>query len=97
MKIRCNTCDSLNDRKCIIIGKNVSPNKSRICEHYSYDDTKVKIKQKLPTISASINSIGKSKVKQTNRQPIKSYTINSIKHPLTGDLSRFTSTTKKGD
>jgi len=97
MKIRCNTCDSLNGRKCTIIGKDVSPNKSRICEHYSYDDTKVKIKQKLPTIPASINSIGKSKVKQTNRQAIKSDTTNSIKHPLTGDLSRFTSTTKKGD
>ena len=96
MKIRCNSCVNLESRKCNIIGRNVSPNKSRICEHYNYDETKVKIKQNLPVTQASLESIGKSKTR--NKQRVRSNKASTaIKHPLTGDLSRFITTSKKGD
>lgn len=101
MKIRCNTCEHLADRKCKVINVSVSPNKSRICEHYDRNEaTGSKSQRQIHTVKALPHEIGKSKVVNNSKhRPKSSNRFVENKHPLTGDLSRFikSSATKQGD
>ena len=97
MKIRCNTCEHLNDRLCDINKISVSPNKSRICAYYSYREV-IRTKHKpLPVTQAPVESLGKSK--PIHRKAMANAPSHTNPHPLTGDLSRFikSSAVKKGD
>lgn len=100
MKIRCNTCEYLNGRMCDINKISVSPNKSRICEHYIYIDV-IKTKTKpIHTIQAPLSALGKKKIINTSKRKTKGEGSNEkVAHPLTGNLSRFIKSiaTKKGD
>ena len=103
MKIRCNTCENLKGRKCVALEVSVSPNKSRVCEYYSYDDvlkSKIKSAQPIHITQAPLSTLGKKKIINTSRHRTKGENYHDkSKHPLTGDLSRSikSSATKKGD
>ena len=103
MKIRCKTCENLKGRMCVVLEVSVSPNKSRICEHYSYDDvikSETKLGQPIHTVQAPLSALGKKKIITTSKRKTKGEGSNDkVAHPLTGNLSRFikSSATKKGD
>ncbi|HUV84497.1 MAG TPA: hypothetical protein VMV86_02245 [Methanosarcinales archaeon] len=110
-KIRCALCKSQYKGFCVLKRVSVSLNKSRHCDKFQHDQQKVKIKQVLPTTrlpfaqkeldkqtkKAELKQIREMSKQQQN--PIKESRIykpsGNEKFPLTGDLSRFTTTGTK--
>lgn len=70
MKIRCNTCVYCDERVCFLKKVKISPNKSRLCDKYCFDNVKNKPTNTIQTIKTSSQSIGKQKEKLYS---IKSY------------------------
>ena len=46
-KVRCRVCSNEQHSFCNTKNVKIHPNKSRTCEDFDYDETKVKVKQKL--------------------------------------------------
>lgn len=97
-KITCATCSNEKDKRCIVKKVSVAINKKRHCDNYVLEPTKVKTKQVLKTIKMSyaeresMRKEYKSQLKQLKRAMKQNLPTQNISHPLTGDLSRFTST-----
>lgn len=129
-KVKCKVCANEVSAFCNIKKIGVSVNKPRICEAYTYSESKLKAKEEIPTIRLGYaeqqaskrrmkaelkrikEELKKGPAQGTARdlgliQPSESSIImpgdsrfsipRDTKHPLTGDLSRFTTTAKEGD
>lgn len=126
MKVKCRVCDNEKDGFCKVKKIGVKVNKSRTCEAYIYNESKVKAKQELKTTKISYADRERAKamrkeelkklralLKEGQRQgtakdlgliekeesriikpgdPRFVMPNSDPKHPLTGDLSRFTTT-----
>ena len=90
-KVRCFSCDNELAGKCNIKKVKVKINKPRLCEDYKLNELK-QAKVNTVTISAPprVNPKKDGLLKRVA-------TTGNPKHPLTGDLSRFTTTAKKED
>jgi len=100
-KITCATCANEENKKCLIKKCSIALNKRRRCDYFKLEPTKIKEKQILKTVRMSykekeaLRKEYKEQLKQF-RQAAKEHNYSSDpKHPLTGDLSRFTSTAGK--
>ena len=99
-KVICATCAAEFKGKCNAKkGRpSVSINKRRRCDKYILEPSKVKEKQILKTIrmgykeKEALRREYKEQLKQFRAQAKQHGLTNNPKHPLTGDLSRFTST-----
>ena len=124
IKIRCNVCLNEKNGFCTIKKIRIHANKKRKCDNYIYDSSKLKNKQKIPSVKSSYveEQAGKRVSKNGRRETKKKLKelktlvgttpgnslvhderyITSIrnnsdaKYPITGDLSRFTTTAIKG-
>ena len=107
-KITCAICINEEDKACTV-KKNVkvAVNKRRRCGQFVLEPTKVKAKQILKTTRLTFQE--KEALRQHYKEELKRYkkavkeeqsgkVPNSVspQHPLTGDLSRFTSTARGG-
>jgi hypothetical protein len=120
-KVRCALCASQYKKFCTTKRVGVSLNKSRHCDKFKHDQTKVTIERVLPTTRLPYTEQAKLKEQQKNNLKMlrehlkkereeqlnqkaglspKTHPIESRiykphgneKYPLTGDLSRFTTT-----
>ena len=99
-KITCATCRCEFNKKCNAKqGRpSVSLNKRRRCDKYILEATKVKERQILKTIKMSykerevLRTEYKQELKQRRAAAKQGNMPQNSEHPLTGDLSRFTST-----
>jgi hypothetical protein len=125
-KVKCNVCANETSGFCKVKKIGVRPNKSRICEAYTYDEAKLKTKQSIPTSRVGYSQQQEAKrrmkaelkrIKEELKRGPKQGTAQDLglikpvehkgiimpgdagfsmprdpKHPLTGDLSRFTTT-----
>lgn len=108
-KIRCNVCSNEKDGFCTIKKVRVHANKNRKCDDYNYDASKLKVKQKIPSVRIGYaeeqddrrrskeHLKGLKETINTNKGMVQTYggANTSVKYPLTGDLSRFTTTANK--
>jgi len=137
-KVRCAECKAQYNKFCTIKKVTVSLNKDRLCNNFTHDQAKVKIKQVLPTTrigfteqeklrkqrkkdlkklkehlkregllndNNNLNRVPKNELSVVYNKPKEKETLpesriykpyGDEKYPLTGDLSRFTTTgTKK--
>ena len=107
-KITCAICKNEEGRKCLV-KKNatVSLNRRRRCEKFVLEPTKVKAKQILKTTRLTYRE--KEALRRHYKEELKQYRqamkedqtgqvpqSGSAKHPLTGDLSRFSSSARGG-
>ena len=99
MKITCATCLNEENRHCTVKKATVTLNKRRNCDKYVLEATKVKEKQVLKTIKTSYRE--REALRKEYKEQLKSFKAlakegktvpHSLKHPLTGNLDRFTST-----
>lgn len=111
-KVKCKVCANEVSGICTIKKVGVSTNKPRICEAYTYDEHKVKVKQDIPItrfgykeqqeykrrVKAELKAASKRAANklQTDQKFTTTLPADS-KHPLTGDLSRFTTTATKNE
>ena len=99
-KIVCATCKNEKNSFCIAKKTGIHPNKRRDCDKYILEEVKVKPKHVLQTIKvpyAEKESL-KQKYKQALRQHKEAAELGvpvpaDPSHPLTGDLSRFITST----
>jgi len=97
-KITCATCANEENKRCLVKKVSVALNKKRHCDKYILEPSKVKTKQILKTIKMSyaereaLRREYKSQIKQLKRAMKQNLPVQDVKHPLTGDLSRFKST-----
>ena len=97
-KVTCATCANEEGKKCLIKKSSVSLNKGRRCDKYILEPSKVKAKQIIKSVKMGykekevLRREYKEQLKQFKAQAKQHGLSNSPKHPLTGDLSRFTST-----
>ena len=95
-KVTCATCVNEEDKTCVVKKSRVALNKRRRCDKYVLEATKVKAKQILKTVSMGHKE--KEALRREYKEQLKQFKAaakqgnNSQSHPLTGDLSRFTST-----
>ena len=101
-KVVCAICASEFKRKCNAKkGRpSVSLNKRRRCNKFILEPTKVKEKQILKTIRVPYKE--KEALRREYKEQLKQYKAaakhgGTTQHPVTGDLSRFTSTVGGGD
>lgn len=97
MKIVCATCSHEQNKFCEVKKIGVAINKRRNCDKYNLEPSKVKEKQILKTIKmgyAEKEALRKQYKEELKRIKTEAKAGRSIDpaHPLTGDLSRFTST-----
>jgi len=100
-KITCATCRCEVNKKCNANkGRpSVSINKRRRCDKYILEATKVKARQVLKTVHMGYRE--KEALRREYKDQLKQFRAaakqgnTSQNHPLTGDLSRFTSTAGK--
>ncbi len=93
-KVKCIVCEHEDDNFCSIKKCKIKANKSRTCNVFKFTPGKVRIKRAIPVTRVAAADVMKSTSKR--RRDTMSSTTTS-QHPLTGDLSRFTSTASKGD
>ncbi len=99
-KITCATCLNEDSKKCTVKKgtPTIHPNKRRQCGLYVLEPTKVKAKQIIKTVRMgysereALRAEYKKQLKQLKRDSVKVQAPRNVQHPLTGDLSRFTST-----
>jgi hypothetical protein len=97
-KITCATCRCEVNKKCSVKKgqPSVALNKRRRCDEYILEATKVKAKQILKTVQMGYKD--KEALRREYKEQLKQFRSaakqgnTSQSHPLTGDLSRFTST-----
>jgi hypothetical protein len=94
-KVTCGTCRNEENRKCVVKKSKVAVNKRRHCGKYIFEATKVKAKQILKTIKMGHQE--KEALRKEYKEQLKLAKAaiknpGTTAHPLTGDLSRFTST-----
>lgn len=102
-KVRCSACDNEMDNRCVIKKSTVHVNKPRKCSVFVLNPNKVKEVKQLPTIKMSytqkekLKALYKSELKQLKDEQRRGVydKSKSAQHPLTGDLSRFTTTAVK--
>lgn len=100
-KITCATCANEENKRCIVKKSRVALNKRRNCDKYVLEATKVKAKQILKTVRMS--HVEKEALRNEYKQQLKQFRADAksggfqqnSKHPMTGDLSRFSSTAGK--
>ena len=113
IKVKCNVCSKEKDGFCTTKKVKIHVNKKRKCDKYVYDSSKLKVKQKTPSIR--VGYAEQQTARQRAKRELKELKglvdispgqktaqnlglINkdyATKHPLTGDLSRFTTTAAK--
>lgn len=107
-KVTCAICKNEEGRKCTVKKDvKVSVNKRRHCGQFVLEPTKVKAKQILKTTRLTYQE--KEALRQHYKEELRKYkkavkeeqtgrVPNSVspQHPLTGDLSRFTSSARGG-
>lgn len=92
-KITCATCANEQNKKCITKKTSIALNKRRNCDKYVLEPLKVKAKQILKTTRLSYRE--KEALRRQYKKDLKEAKAaakQGSSHPLTGDLSRFTST-----
>lgn len=96
-KVRCSVCTNETDTYCVRKNCKISVNKSRQCKMFRFDSDKVKIRTALPTVRISQADVLKNDkdFKQQKREYREVQAAQNTQHPLTGDLSRFTSSAAK--
>jgi len=98
-KITCATCLNEENKVCVVKKNRVALNKRRRCGKYVLEATKVKAKQILKTVQMGYKD--KEALRREYKNQLKQFRASakqgniSQSHPLTGDLSRFTSTAGK--
>ena len=100
-KVTCATCANEDNRKCLIKKSTVALNKRRRCDFYKIEATKVKERQILKTVPMGYQE--KEALRKEYKEQLRRFKENQKaqkmgrdpKYPLTGDLSRFTSTAGK--
>lgn len=100
MKIKCAHCSKEKNGKCTVKKVTINKNKSRNCDLYEHDESKVKYRQVLPSYPAAADTLGKTKQRHGTlvKQKVVQNTGDTQKHPVTGDLTRFkSSATNRGD
>jgi hypothetical protein len=99
MKITCATCLNEENRYCKVKKATVTLNRRRNCDKYVLEATKVKEKQVLKTIKVSYQE--REALRKEYKEQLKTFrdaakkgnvVPHNMKHPLTGNLDRFTST-----
>ena len=93
-KVKCVVCEHEDDSFCNIKKCKIKVNKSRTCNAFEFTPEKVRIKRAIPITRISAADAVKS-VPKRRREGTSSSTTSQ--HPLTGDLSRYTTTASKGD
>ena len=104
-KITCATCVNEENKRCKVKKSAVALNKKRNCDKYILAPEKVKEKQILKTIKMGykerevLRKQYKEQLKALKQQMKTGQAPQSAdpNHPLTGDLSRFTSTAIEGE
>ena len=99
-RVTCATCKSEHNKRCNAKkGRpTVAINKRRRCDKYVLESTKVKEKQVLKTVKMgykereALRKQYKEELKKIKQMVGEQNTPKDPAHPLTGDLSRFTST-----
>ena len=97
MKITCATCVNEDNKFCTVKKIGVAINKRRNCDKYDLNPMKVKEKQIIKTIKMgykereALRKQYKEELRLAKEQ-LRSGRTADPAHPLTGDLSRFTST-----
>lgn len=95
MKVRCATCSNVKTNTCAIKKVGVKVNKPRLCEQFSFDISKVKEHRTIESIKfgyAEQQEAKRLRREEKRRQEALNSVPVSTAHPLTGDLSRFTTT-----
>jgi hypothetical protein len=92
-KVKCVVCDNEDNSFCDIKKCKIKVNKPRTCDIFKFDPGKIKIRRAIPTVTMSAVDVIKDKPKKRRYTT----TATNSQHPLTGDLSRFTTTASKGD
>ena len=103
-KVRCSACDNEEGSLCLV-KKNVKvhTNKPRKCKSFIFNPDKVKKVEEIPTVRMSyaqkekLKELYKAELKQLKDEQRRGVfdKTQSTKHPMTGDLSRFTTTAVK--
>ncbi len=111
-KVSCAVCEAQYNRFCTTKRVTVALNKKRICDKFIYDESKIKNGIPIPTTRITFNEKeslrkehkeGLKELKEKLKDGIKVKPENivprttSTEHPLTGDLSRFTTTGSKDE
>lgn len=106
MKVKCALCMNQVDRYCKVKKTLINLNKKRICDRYKFDEKKVKERYEIPSEMRPDwfwnrkELINKHKKEQKKIEEARKINPNympggTFGHPLTGDLSRFVSTSNK--
>lgn len=98
MRVTCATCANENEKKCAV-KKNISIslNKRRNCPKYVLETSKVKEKQIIKSVKLgyeereAMRAEYKRQLKIAKQQAAQGQPTADPAHPMTGDLSRFTS------
>ncbi len=111
-KVSCVVCEAQYNRFCTTKRVTVALNKKRICDKFIYDEGKIKKGVPIPTARITFaekealrkeHKEGLKELKGKLKEGIKVKPENivprttSTKYPLTGDLSRFTTTGSKDE
>lgn len=108
-KVTCNACLHQTNGFCDIKKHKVKPKKRRVCDKFKRDHNKIAFKQPIPTtrrpdwywnreerrrlLKEMLQDAQKQMIEQARRET----EMANMKHPLTGDLSRFRTTALKDD
>lgn len=111
-KVRCSVCEAYYNKFCTTKRVMVSANKKRSCDKFVYDKNKVKNNVPIPTTRVTfaekealrdehkeeLKELKKRIEENSGKMSIRpAFNSNNIKHPITGDLSRFTTTGSKDE
>lgn len=97
IKVMCGTCVNYVSNTCSIKKIAVKAKKKRVCDKYVHDESKEHKKQPIPSTKrpdwfwltrSEKKKLIKSVLERAKETPEKK----DEKHPMTGDLSRFTTT-----
>jgi len=97
-KVMCSVCINYISGLCSIKKVGVKAKKKRVCNKYNHDESKIHQKQSIPSIKRPswfwlTRSEKKKLIKEHLEQTKKIKTdTNDLKHPITGDLSKFITT-----
>ena len=91
-KVRCCFCSNEKDGLCRVKKVKVKANKPRLCKGFIFDEAKVKAKEPVRVIRMPYTMKTSTNAQRTAAALAPT---GNAKHPLTGDLSRFTTTAGK--
>lgn len=91
MKITCATCANEIDSRCIVKKSTVALNKRRNCDKYVLETSKVKEKQIIKSVKMGYAEREALRAEYKRQLKLAKQGVDPA-HPMTGDLSRFTST-----